>query len=54
MKKERDRRVKIYLTQEEYNMLYKKAQDLDITVTNYIYRKAMDKELYYCCHEKDK
>lgn len=48
----KNRSVKIYLTQEEYNSLYKKAKELDITVTNYIYRKALDKPIYYCCHEK--
>lgn len=48
----KNRSVKIYLTQEEYDSIYMKAKELDITVTNYIYRKATDKELYYCCHER--
>jgi hypothetical protein len=45
----RNRRVKIYLTEKEYEILYKKAKELDICVTNYIYRKATDKPLDYGC-----
>lgn len=44
---ENHRSVKVYLTQEEYNSIYMKAKELDITVTNYIYRKALDKPIYY-------
>ncbi len=43
----RDRSAKIYLKPEEYNTIYKKAKELDMSVTNYIYRKALDKEISY-------
>lgn len=45
--KKRDRRVKIYLTQEEYKELYMKAKELDLTVTTYIYRLVTEKPLIY-------
>lgn len=45
--KRRDRSVKIFLTQEEYNELYMKAKELDLTVTTYIYRLVTEKPLIY-------
>lgn len=43
----RSRSVKIYLTPEEYELLYIEAKKLDMSVTNYIYRKATDREISY-------
>lgn len=45
MTKPKDRSIRIYLTEEEYQRLYTNAKELDICVTTYIYFKALDKPL---------
>jgi hypothetical protein len=53
MAEKRIRSIKIYVTDPEYAELYKKAKELDLSVTTYIYRYVTEKPLEYGLIERD-